>query len=302
MRRCYVGVDGGGTKTAMLAMDESGTVISQTVCGPLNYHFVGVEAAVQNLEEGLRNLALDGFEICAVGIGDPSIDDSVVGEVSLAFAERARQAIGAPVWIRSDAFMTLYALTRGERRGVLIISGTGAMAMGEDEQGALHVAGGWGRLSGDEGSGYYIGLCGIKAALRYADGIAPATSLLEMALDFYDCRHARRLIDVFYGETSPDVAGFAKVVSACAEQGDAVAIDILKRAARYLADYTRVLLTQCDTRLVGVYGSVLCKNKIVRAEFERLLLDWLDAVRICEPTCSAQYAAALYAQKASMEE
>lgn len=295
MDRYYIGVDGGGTKTALLACDRDGNTVAEAMCGPLNYNFIGMEAALEDLRVGISALGLPKGSVAAVGIGDPSIDDTAESETAREFADRARELIGAPVLVRSDAYMTLYALTGGEGSGVLMISGTGAMAIGEDENGNTHVAGGWGRISGDEGGGYYIALSGIKAALRFSDGIVPETALLQAALDFYRCRSPRELTGVFYGGTEPDIAGFSKCVAECADNGDRVARDILLKAARYLADYTSVLVKRCNTARVGVYGSVLMKNRTVRSEFEKILRGRFENISIEEPKINAQRAAALYA-------
>ena len=154
-KKIYLGADGGGTKTVISAYDETGTLIAETVCGPLNYNFIGIDGALENLRSGFSSLGINREDIAAVGIGDPSIDDTSESPLSREFAQSAAELLGVPVYIRSDAYITLYGLTDGRSSGVLIISGTGAMAIGEDSAGNVSVAGGWGRLTGDEGSGYF---------------------------------------------------------------------------------------------------------------------------------------------------
>lgn len=292
----YIGVDGGGTKTAIGAFDLQGRCVAEAICPPLNYHFIGLEAALMHLQAGIAQLQIPLDRIAAVGIGDPAIDDVSECEVAVRFAERVRSWLGIPVWIRSDAYMTLYGLTQGKCPGVLIISGTGSMAIAEDAHGRVSVAGGWGRLTGDEGSGYFIGLQGLRAALHAADGIAVPTELTDAALKHFKRENPRALIEVFYGEEEPDVAGFAREVAASAEKGDQTATAILHEAARYLADYVAVLIRRSGAELVGVYGSVLCKNPMVRYEFEALLRERYPKITIMEPPISAQCAAALYAK------
>lgn len=291
----FIGVDGGGTKTAIGAYDTDGNCVSHTVCPPLNYHVIGVDAALTNLIQGIEALKVDRNAITAIGIGDPSIDD--VGECQAArrFAATLRERLSCPICIRSDAYMTLYGLSGGRSSGVLIISGTGSMALAENADGEIFVAGGWGRLTGDEGSGYEIGLCGIRAALRAADGLTPPTMLTNEVLKHFDCDIPRALINVFYGEVEPDVAGFAKCVAACADAGDAAAEAILENTARTLADHVSVLLERSDARLVGVYGSVLCRNARVRGMFEELLRGRYGDIVITEPHMPAEAAAAKYA-------
>ncbi len=300
-QRYFVGVDGGGTKTALVAATADGKVISSAVCGPLNYNFIGLDAALKNLCEGIALLELHTGSIAAVGIGDPSIDDESESPMAKEFAARAAAFLGAPVYVRSDAYMTLFALTGGKKAGVLIISGTGSMTIGEDDAGQIAVVGGWGRLTGDEGSGYYIGREGICAALRAADGVASKTDLTGAALKHFCVSAPRELISVFYGEEEPDIAGFSRCVAECAEKGDKVAKDILLDAATHLSRYASALLETCNADLLGIWGSVLCKNDIVRQNFEDGVRERFPDVEIREPAISAELAAALYAVKQEKE-
>ena len=291
----FVGVDGGGTKTALVAATPDGKEKSHAVCGPLNYNFIGLEKALENLAEGIKLLGLPKGSIAAIGIGDPSIDDEAESPAAQNFAARAAALLEAPVYVRSDAYMTLFALTGGKKPGVLIISGTGSMTIGEDEAGKISVVGGWGRLTGDEGSGYYIGHEGICAALRAADGVAPETALTEAACKHFEKKKPRDLIAAFYGDEEPDVAGFSRCVAECAARGDEVANEILLNAAAHLSRYASVLIEKCNADLVGVWGSVLCKNATVRQAFEKGIREKFPNVEIREPAISAELAAALYA-------
>ncbi len=300
-QRYFVGVDGGGTKTALIACTSDGCEVASSVCGPLNYNFIGIDAALNNLGKGIAALGLPENSIAAVGIGDPSIDDESESPAAKEFATRAAKLLGAPVYVRSDAYMTLFALTGGKKSGVLIISGTGSMAIGENGAGEISVVGGWGRLAGDEGSGYYIGREGICAALRAFDGVAQDTSLTNAALDYFGVSAPRDLISVFYGEKEPDVAGFSRYVAKCAEDGDKVAEGILLDAAAHLSRYASVLLERCHADLLGVWGSVLCKNHTVRRAFEDGIKEKFPHIEICEPDKSAELAAALYAVKREKE-
>ena len=296
-QRYFVGVDGGGTKTALVACTEDGTAVASSLCGPLNYNFIGLDAALCNLQKGIAVLSLPEGSIAAVGIGDPSIDDQCDSPIAKEFAARATQLLRAPVYIRSDAYMTLFALTGGRKSGVLIISGTGSMAIGENDAGEISVAGGWGRLTGDEGSGYYIGIEGIRAAVRAADGVAPQTALTNAALTHFGVDKARDLILAFYGEEEPDIAGFSRCVAKCAADGDEIANGILLDAAEHLVKYASVLVDNCHANLVGVWGSVLCKNETVHRAFEEGMRKKFPHIEIREPAISAQCAAALYAAK-----
>lgn len=304
-----IGVDGGGTKTAAEVFEVEKNVIKKcgsAVAGPMNYNFIGVDAAVENLMSAIHELGISPEKIEAIGIGDPAIDDYQPQDSkspTAQFIEKVRQRTGAAVYLRSDAYITLFGLTGGKEPAVLQLAGTGAMAIAQNADFEVNVAGGWGRITGDEGSGFFIASEGIKAALRAADGIGPymadgigqSTALTQAALDYFEVKQPRDLIGIFYGEPEPDIAGFSKAVAECAEKGDAAARVILHEAAAYLAAYTSRLIEWSGSRKVGVYGSVICKNAAVRQEYEAILRKRYGDITITEPPVSATEAAALYA-------
>ena len=55
--------------------------------------------------------------------------------------------------------------------GCILIAGTGSIIYGKDENGNIYRVGGFGRLLGDEGSGFSIGRKGLQAAAKYFDGV-----------------------------------------------------------------------------------------------------------------------------------
>ena len=112
-----------------------------------------------------------------------------------------------------------------DRDGVVLCIGTGAVALGLCDR-MVSQADGRGPLIGDEGGGVWIGLAGLRAAARAADGRGPATSLTSLSPPA-----SRR------GElpTAATVAAVAPAVLAAARHGDAVAVGILDAAADTLA-------------------------------------------------------------------
>ena len=293
-----IGIDGGGTKTSCAAYRDGGCIASAR-SGPMNYNFIGIHQAAENLLKGIAALGIPAGDIAAVGIGDPSIDDLMPTKPdspTAKFVGMVSEKLGVPVFVRSDAYITLFGLTGGGRPGVLMLSGTGAMGIAEDADGNICAAGGWGRLTGDEGSGYYIASEAVKAALHAADGISPPTALTDALTDYFGVKNVRELIPLFYPEEGEaDIAGFAKTAAECAEKGDACAKKILLDAAGYLAAYTCVLIEKSGAETVGVYGSVLTGNSIVRREFERIVGGRYPQCRITEPPVSPEKAAAMYA-------
>ncbi len=96
-------------------------------------------------------------------------------------AERARQtrrvrALARRVRVISDA-EAAYSGALGERAGVLLVAGTGSMALARDARGRWARAGGLGPLLGDEGSAFWVGREWLRAAMRDT-GFAMARRIL----------------------------------------------------------------------------------------------------------------------------
>lgn len=302
MQKFFVGVDGGGTKTALCALDSTGKVIARSQSGPINYNFIDFDQAVENLMLGIAGLNLPVDRIKAIGVGDPSIDDLPDTESAKRFIDKIEEKTGAKVFSRSDAYMSLYSLLDGGVPSALVIAGTGAIALGEDKEGKVHVAGGWGRLTGDEGSGYYIALEGLRAVMHYSDGVGPKTALSDCALEYFSAKCAREIATKLYGAEQVDIAGFSKEVYACALNGDGVANEILYDCGRKLSIIAIAVIDRCNAKQLGTYGGVLQNNDIVRDVFLQKIRAKYPDISIKGTLMRAEESAGRYAIKKYKEQ
>jgi N-acetylmuramic acid 6-phosphate etherase len=117
------------------------------------------------------------------------VDEVVVGAAGALAAPDAARALGEAllaslpaerVAVTSDGVIAHAGALDGEP-GVVLIAGTGVVALAIDADGALRTADGWGPWLGDEGGGAWIGAAGLRAALRAHDRRGPTTTLLDAA-------------------------------------------------------------------------------------------------------------------------
>jgi glucosamine kinase len=168
------------------------------------------------------------------GLGSDRLCELVAGAVG-----------AAEVWLTDDA-VTSHAGALSGCPGVSIVAGTGVACLALPERGAARIIGGHGFLLGDEGGGFWIGRCGLSAALRAADGRGVHTLLAELAE-----RRFGPLPDLhirLHDTQRPIVAiaGFATDVLDAAARGDVIAEGILDEAAREL-----LLLARSGAAWVG---------------------------------------------------
>jgi N-acetylglucosamine kinase-like BadF-type ATPase len=131
-----------------------------------------------------------------------------------ALARRLR-GLAVRVEVLSDAQAALLGAL-GTRPGVLILAGTGSIAVGRDARGRWARAGGLGPLLGDEGSAFWIGRAWLRATTRGEDFL-----------------QVRRLV------ARPDavarVAALAPAVLRRARSGQPAARAIVREAQHHLA-------------------------------------------------------------------
>jgi glucosamine kinase len=163
----YLGIDGGGSKTSFLLVDEYYNEICHLQSGPSNRLSVGAEAARESITQGVSRLTELPNIVCAgfAGAGRPD---------SVAFYKDVLQTLlpGAQIIIESDAFIASIGAI-GIDPGILLIAGTGSIVIGREKDRTMFRVGGWGPYFGDEGSGFWIGREAVRAALRSLDSRTP---------------------------------------------------------------------------------------------------------------------------------
>jgi len=256
----YVGVDGGGSKTRVVAIDDDGRRHLDDLLDGCDLPARG-EAQVRRVLGEVRAAVTAAAATAAAAGGaaggatrGPARGGPAPAEVRLAlglpaYGETARwdealdrlAAEAFTGWryrVYNDVRLALEgALPEGP--GVLVLCGTGSMAWGKDHAGAEARCGGWGPLFGDEGSGFDLGMHALRAACRVSDGRGPETRLhadVPRALGVSDMHAVLASLSDTPAIPRARVASLAREVVAAAEAGDAVAARLVEAAARELVD------------------------------------------------------------------
>lgn len=228
-------LEGGGSKTAAAALDLEGNVLAWGRGGSSLALYVGDERSLKSVEVALNAVAEtvgpNAVEVAAgamVGRGYASDPWAAVKERF----PRARQVMLG----EGDAALIGATL---QPVGAVVLAGTGAFGRAVGEGGREGHVGGNGPLVGDEGSGHWVAVEGIRRALWARDGRGPSSSLVEGVCRHYDLPHLMHIIGRLYAEPKMDrheIASLAPVVTEAAAEGDGPAGEVLNEAARLLAD------------------------------------------------------------------
>jgi N-acetylglucosamine kinase-like BadF-type ATPase len=242
-RDLVLGIDGGGSKTiAWLGRRSSHTapdaIVGRGAAGGSNLQTQGIEKSLQNLAAAIEEAFADaGLSRAPVASAVAALAGSDREENRRVFQDWAKEwKLADRLRITHDAEPVLAAGTP-EGWGVALIAGTGSFAFARSPEGKTARAGGWGYLFGDEGSGYWIAIEGLRAAAHAADGRGSETLLVPRFLDRLGVSEAMHLIPAVYtmAHQRAEIAALADVVTTAADEGDAAASEIFGRAAAELA-------------------------------------------------------------------
>jgi len=198
-----IGVDGGASRSRAILVNEREKLLAEAEGAGLNPLAVGWDAFAKNFKKLLAALLLktpprevQGLCVGLAGVGDKRI------------RARARKEIqgllpDSEIHVITDAEAALWGAFRGGP-GLLLIAGTGSICLGMNSQRKTARSGGFGRLLGDEGGGYWIAIEAIKQALRQADRGVQDSAVISALCKEYRIKEIREIVPLIY---SPDTTG-----------------------------------------------------------------------------------------------
>lgn len=254
-----IGVDGGGTKTELILIDETGAIVTRHLAPGCNPNIAGPEQARAIILEALGQIHRE-----------PVISTHLY-------------MAGAPSWWREfaadlrdfgtvsshhDALPVLELATSG-RPGLVLHGGTGSFVAAHAPDDTVHYAGGLGWRFGDPGSGYDLGRRVIARGLLELQGWAPLTRFGPLVQHQsglpVDETTVTALTRHFYQNRDPNktIAALAPAVLHLATEGDEAARTMVLESAKPLLDLalqvaTRLFpATPLDALPAGLSGPIL---------------------------------------------
>lgn len=256
-------LEGGGTRSQAVLMNNDGKVLETVLSSDVNTNFTSFDQAQQAVRAAVRDVLqtakVSGSEVslCVSALVGPRFGGETYGDL-----------LPMAVYHYYNEMDVVFARAKiYEPNGVSVVAGTGATAAGirkKDNKTVVH--GGWGALLGDEGSGYAMGLLGLRAAARAYEGRTSApTQLVEAVSQHFDLPGSDfrfELVHLAYQKplSRNEIARVAQVVLKLAAQDDPIALQITQKVARDLAALAlhaaRQLFETQDTFDVVVAGGL----------------------------------------------
>lgn len=279
--RYVMGVDGGATKTLAAVLDLQERVLHLGHGASSNADAVGARAATASL------LRATDEAIGRAGIEPARLDAAVLaiaGTDTDAVAEHVHAA-RPDGWVVVNDVVGAWASATAGDPGVGAISGTGSNVFGVGPTGRAWRAGGWGHVLGDQGSGYWLAVASLRAALADRDGSGPPTGLSGAAVEFFAVPSVEALARLVYSKplAKGEIAAFAIETARLAHTGDAVAAGLYEQAARELGAQVIAVIEQTGLQgefPVGLIGSAFKAGAVFVDPLTRVVRQAAPNVRV----------------------
>ncbi|KQS53868.1 N-acetylglucosamine kinase [Brevundimonas sp. Leaf363] len=300
----FLGVDGGGTKTAFVLIDRAGREAARHEGGSSYHVEIGVEALHALLQAGVQSVldqagaAADDIIHAFFGLpahGEDSQIQPVLDVIPEALLGHHRYACG-------NDMICGWAGSLGGADGINIVAGTGSIGYGE-RQGLSARGGGWGELFSDEGSAHWIAVQGLNVFSRMADGRLPRGPLYDLLVAEFALKSDLDLCGHIYANPARDrIAALSRRVAQAAGEGDEAAQAVFRRAGQELAAVVDAIRRQLEYPpgepvYLSYSGGVFRSGDLVLRPFREQLSTWSADYRMVSPRFSPAIGAAIYAAR-----
>ncbi|HEY8238502.1 MAG TPA: ROK family protein [Candidatus Limnocylindrales bacterium] len=282
-----VGVDIGGTKTAILVCAPDGTVLARSVAPTaVGNRDRAADAISALVEAALHNAGVKRTDVAALGVGVPGRVDRERGHVTLAvnldwhelpLGPRLEARLGIPTFIDNDVRAAALGLHRRRLFGpveslALLAIGTGISAGvvldGVLRHGSLGLAGEIGHAIIDRDGPHCA--CGNQGCF---EAVAAGPAIVTRTLRGWAARRN--------GDGQPvdprETAAGADAVYAAAAAGDAVAREVVESTGRAIAWGIHMLALAYDVERIVIGGGVSHAGEAFMAPIRRELDRYREA-------------------------
>lgn len=268
MAQLFIGVDGGGTGSRAVVADQNGTILGRGSSGAANI-VTDPEQAVHHILEAVSK----AFQMAALDTNFYAQSHAVLGLAGANIAS-ARDAIlknmpFAQAEIVSDGLIALQGAF-GDEDGTVVILGTGSTYITRNGD-KISWRGGWGFQLSDLGSGARLGRSLLQDVLLAYDGIIPCSTLTDHVMAQFDNEPAQLV--AFAKTAQPGAyAAFAPKIFTHADQGDPVALKVIKQAAGDITQTLCILIAEGTTKISMLGGLAPFYKKYLPAEQQALMV------------------------------
>ncbi len=276
----YIGIDGGGTKTAIVIGKDDGTILKTIEKMACSHKVIGIDGVVRLITDSIReitqdvNIPMDECAGCCIGLPcygeDPEADVEITKKLEEAL-------FPIPLYIVNDAVVG-WAGSLECCEGIHLVAGTGAIAYARSDDGREARSNGWSEFFSDEGSCYWVGKQAMSLFAKEADGRSPKDALYEIVKNELNLKNDIDFINIVEQDYAPyrhKVASFQLFAEKAALAGDAEAKKLYAEAAQRLADSANAIVKQLGWEnrniTVSYYGGLFKAGDLILTPLKKCL-------------------------------
>ncbi|QWB96252.1 hypothetical protein KHQ89_02095 [Mycoplasmatota bacterium] len=299
----FLGVDGGGTKTRVIIINENKKQIYEGISGPSSVDTVSLDISIKHINEALSDFFKEHkstvFASIFIGVGGIVFDQQ-----KNQLKEQASNLLGYAqdtiIHVENDMYNSLFSGGHFDQ-GMSLICGTGMVAFGMNKQNNTHKSGGWGYKEGELGSGYSLGFSAIQYMIRAYDGRYEIDDFAKEVAHEVNLKQASDIVPIMddLHQNRTKVASLAPIVTKYANKDHIQALEIVERATDEIAlavkSVYKHLNFESKVSLVMI-GSLGHAPGAFRDKLLNKISLISDDLNVIDPLYDPAYAAALYAR------
>jgi glucosamine kinase len=263
-----IGIDGGGTKTTAALADLKGKILKEIKIGSTNPNKIGFERAILNLRKLISRISKNKkVKVAYLGLAGGLERDKEKRE---RIKKELQKFFKFPIFVDGDQKIAFRAGTN-EKDGIVVIAGTGAIAMGCRGK-KVAISGGWDWLMGDQGSAFWVGKRALEEISKALDGRRKDFELRKFIFEKLKIKKEIDLYKNFYcDDFVTKVASISKFVDEFSRKGDKFSKEVLIEAAREVSKMAISMIKKLNfekEKFPVVFVGGMFKSQIFREKLE----------------------------------
>lgn len=296
----FIGIDSGGTKCEILITDTDKKPIAKKNFKAFHYSVCDAEIVAKKISEYIvsmlkaKELSLKNCEGICIGLaGAREATDRAKIRKSFSKILKFRK-----IAVETDTMTGIYGAFEGDE-GIILISGTGSVLYAI-HNGTMVRIGGWGRIIGDPGSGYWLGQKGLQLIVdEYDLEERDEYSMLTKEADKkFNVTKLNILDKVFHQDF--EIQKLAPLVIECAEKKDKKCTSIIEEGAEKLAKHIALFFRLTNRKKpieLAFIGSIIENDNILSQKLKSIIKKEFKNVKVIVKKNSPVYGAILLAEK-----
>ncbi|MCF8412504.1 MAG: hypothetical protein K9G44_03740 [Melioribacteraceae bacterium] len=292
----FIGIDGGGSKTKAILTNPDNKIVATHTGDSCNPTSLGIEHSTKSILDNIESL----LQECQISIS--AVKGICVGTAGAGSQNIAKQFEGIlktdlgteDLLVTTDAQIALEGAFDGGE-GIILIAGTGSILYAK-KGGKINRVGGFGKIMGDEGSGYKIGQKTLNEFSKYLDSRKQKDDFYFHLSEYLGIDSTQHLIEKVYKEYF-NIASIAGFVVDLANKNETAKMIINNAAVQILELISPIFESKEDSLRIVLSGGLIDKENY----YSNLIKNSINSIypnsEVIDPIFPPEIGAILIAKK-----